>query len=56
MRICMPGNEDISKTKPSRFAFVNEYRSQKAKRDEETARERAALIKKHQDGKKGEKK
>lgn len=56
MRICMPGNEDISRTKPSRFAFVNEYRARKAERDEEAARERAALIKKHQDGKKGEKK
>ena len=56
MKICMPGNEDITKSKPSRFAFINEYRAQKAKRDAEVARERAALIKKHQDGKKGKKK
>ncbi len=56
MRICMPGSEDISKEKPSRFAFVNEYRARKAERDEETARQRAELLKKRLEKKKGKKK
>lgn len=34
MKICMPGDEDVTKEKPSRFAFVNEYRARKAEREE----------------------
>ena len=56
MKICMPGDEDITKDKPSRFAFVNEYRAKKAEREEELARERAERMKKRLDGKKGKKK
>ena len=42
MRICMPGEEDGKKKKPSRFAFVNEYRErqeQRAREEEEYRRE-----------------
>ena len=56
MKICMPGDEDITRDKPSRFAFVNEYRAKKAEREEEMARERAERMKKRLDGKKGKKK
>ena len=56
MKICMPGDEDITRDKPSRFAFVNEYRAKKAEREEELARERAERMKKRLDGKKGKKK
>lgn len=56
MKICMPGDEDITRGKPSRFAFVNEYRAKKAEREEELARERAERMKKRLDGKKGKKK
>lgn len=56
MRICMPGNEDITKDKPSRFAFVNEYRRRKRERDAELTKERDERIKKKLDGKKGNKK
>ena len=45
MKICMPGDEDIKKEKPSKFGFVNEYRARKAERDTEAAKERARLIK-----------
>ena len=41
MRICMPGEEDITKEKASRFEFINNLKAQKAQRDEEIARERA---------------
>jgi len=43
MRICMPGEEE-PKEKPSRFAFVNEYRrrqAEKRKREEAERLERA---------------
>ena len=56
MKICMPGDEDVMKDKPSRFTFVNEYRARKAEREEELARERAERMKKSLDGKKGKKK
>ena len=56
MKICMPGDEDITRDKPSRFAFVNEYRAKKAEREEELARERAERMKKRLDEKKGKKK
>ena len=45
MRICMPGDEDITKDKPSKFAFVNEYRARKAERDREAAEKRAKQLK-----------
>ena len=35
MKICMPGDEDITKEKPSRFSFVNEYRARKAERQKD---------------------
>ena len=56
MKICMPGDEDITKQKPSRFSFVNEYRARKAERDEEAARARAELLKRKSEEKKGNKK
>lgn len=42
MRICMPGEEHGRRRKPSRFAFVNEYRERqeaRAKEEEEYRRE-----------------
>ena len=45
MKICMPGDEDRSKDKPSRFAFVNEYRARKAEREAEDAKRRAEELK-----------
>jgi hypothetical protein len=56
MRICMPGDENIDKEKPSRFAFVNEYRARKAERERETAEKRAALLRERAEKKKGKKK
>ena len=37
MHICMPGDENVMKDKPSKFNFVNEYRARK----EEQARQEA---------------
>ena len=55
MRICMPGDEDVMKDKPSRFAFVNQYRERKAERmAEENAKRIEELKKKNQQ--KGKKK
>lgn len=54
MRICMPGQEKIG-DKPSKFAFVNEYRARKAERDKEVAQRRAEIIKARA-AKKGKKK
>ena len=56
MRICMPGNEDITREKPSRFAFVNEYRKRKSERETELAEERDERIKNKLDGRKAKKK
>ena len=56
MKICMPGDEEITKDKPSRFAFVNEYRRRKAERDAELAKERSDRMKKRLEGKKAKKK
>ena len=56
MKICMPGDEGVKEDKPSRFAFVNEYRARKAERDEELAKERAERMKKSLDRKKRKKK
>ena len=55
MRICMPGDENL-KDKPSRFAFVNEYRARKAERDREAAEKRLQLMKERAAKKKGQKK
>ena len=55
MRICMPGNEKIG-DKPSKFAFVNEYRARKAERDKEAAEKRLKLMKEKAAQKKGHKK
>lgn len=52
MRICMPGEENLT-DKPSRFAFVNEYRSRKAERDREAMEERMKLMKERSQKKKG---
>ena len=52
MRICMPGEENLT-DKPSRFAFVNEYRSRKAERDREAMEERMRLMKERSQKKKG---
>ena len=56
MRICMPGDEDITRAKPSRFGFVNDYRARKAERDREVAEERAKLLKERAAKLKGKKK
>ena len=55
MRICMPGDEQL-KDKPSKFAFVNEYRARKAERERETQEKRAELMRKRLEKKKGQKK
>ena len=55
MRICMPGNEKLS-DKPSKFAFVNEYRARKAERDKETAEKRLKQLKERAAKRKGQKK
>lgn len=55
MRICMPGNEQIGEEKPSKFAFVNEYRARKAEREKEAAERRAAMLRERA-AKKGKKK
>ena len=45
MRICMPGDEEL-KDKPSRFAFVNEYRARKAEQAERETQKRLDALKK----------
>ena len=55
MRICMPGNEKIG-DKPSKFAFVNEYRARKAERDKEAAEKRLKQLKERAAKRKGQKK
>ncbi len=47
MKICMPGDESF-KVKPSRFAFVNEYRARKEKQAEEEQKQRIEKLKKRQ--------
>ena len=56
MKICMPGDEDNSREKTSRFEFVNEYRARKAEREAEVARQREKLIKERREKMKGKKK
>ena len=55
MRICMPGDEHM-KDKPSRFAFVNEYRARQAEREAEAMAERMKQLKNRANKKKGKKK
>jgi hypothetical protein len=55
MRICMPGDENAG-DKPSRFGFVNEYRSRKAEREREAEEERIKLLNERARKKKGNKK
>ena len=55
MRICMPGDEDM-KDKPSRFAFVNEYRARQAQREAEAMAKRMKQLKNRANKKKGKKK
>ena len=55
MRICMPGDEEL-KDKPSRFAFVNEYRARKEERDREEAARRAKAMRERMEKRKGQKK
>ena len=55
MRICMPGDESLT-DKPSRFAFVNEYRARKTERDREDAEKRLEALRKKMEKKKGQKK
>lgn len=54
MHICMPEDREL-KDKPSKFAFVNEYRARKAERDKEAAEKRMQLMKERAQ-KKGKKK
>ena len=56
MRICMPGDENITEDKPSRFAFVNEYRARKMEREAELAQQRAKAMKERAEKRKGQKK
>ncbi len=56
MKICMPGNENISRERVSKFEFVNEYRRRKAEREEEAKAERLRLLKERTEKKKGGKK
>ena len=51
MKICMPGDEDVIKDKPSRFEFVNQYRARKAERAAEENAKRIAELKKKQEKK-----
>ena len=44
MKICMPGDEEL-RDKPSRFAFVNEYRARKAEQAELEAQKRLERLK-----------
>ena len=55
MHICMPGDENVMKDKPSKFNFVNEYRARKEEQARQEAEER---LKKLQEklAKKGKKK
>ena len=55
MRICMPGNEDYTKDKPSRFTFVNEYRARKQERAKAEAKARLDKLKERNNRKKGNK-
>ena len=55
MKICMPGDEDVMKDKPSRFAFVNEYRERRAEKARKEAEERLKKLKQKLD-RKGSKK
>lgn len=55
MRICMPGDEELT-DKPSRFAFVNEYRQRKAERDAEDMKKRMNALKEKNEKRKGKKK
>lgn len=55
MKICMPGDENVMKDKPSRFAFVNEYRARKAEQAKRENEERIENLKKKLE-KKGKKK
>lgn len=55
MRICMPGDEKLG-DKPSRFAFVNEYRARKEEREKEAMAERMKQMKERSEKKKGKKK
>ena len=56
MRICMPGDENIGEDKPSKFAFVNEYRARKAERDKEAHDRRVEMLRERNARKKGNKK
>jgi type IV secretory pathway VirB6-like protein len=54
MKICMPGDEEL-KDKPSRFAFVNEYRERKAEKAKQEAEKRLEELKRRK-AKRGNKK
>ena len=51
----MPGNEDYTKDKPSRFTFVNEYRARKQERAKAEAKARLDKLKERNNRKKGKK-
>lgn len=55
MMICMPEDIDGKRKKPSRFAFVNEYRERQKEKEREMAEYRLEQMKKHAK-KKGSKK
>ncbi len=56
MRICMPGDEDRGRERPSRFAIVNEFRRRQEEREAERKREAYEALKRKQEKKKNGKK
>ena len=54
MKICMPG-EEVLTDKPSKFAFVNEYRARRAERDKEEQLRRIERLKAKREKRKGKK-
>lgn len=52
MRICLPGEETGKRRKPSRFAFVNEYRERQQEREREEEEYRREQMKKRAERKK----
>ncbi|MBQ2794151.1 MAG: hypothetical protein IKL79_05685 [Clostridia bacterium] len=54
--ICMPGEENGKRKKPSRFAFVNAYREREEQKEREMQEYRLAELKRKQAKRKGKKK
>ena len=51
--ICMPGEENGKRKKPSRFAFVNAYREREEQKEREMQEYRLAELKRKQAKRKG---